>query len=132
MNITDLTGEYEDRYFITARGDSRIYLSIARNIETVKFGRKNRFLIDDEDSPLKLAYTLSKPLKLGWSHNGDGVFKFVLQEVNTTDDDNQELGIADYYLHFPVDAEPDGSESVNDGNTPDVPQEQEAGKKVWL
>lgn len=96
-----LTGELEDRKFIITRGDSRIAMTISRNDETVKFGRSNRFLIDDPDSPQKLAYLLTKPLKLGGVYNNKGCFKFVLQEVTSTADDNQELGIADYYIHFP-------------------------------
>ena len=96
-----LTGEFEDRNFVVTRGDSRIAMTIAKNEHTVKFNRLNRFLIDDPESPLMLSYSLSKPLKLGWSFNGNGAFKFVLQEVNSTDDDNHELCIADYYKYFP-------------------------------
>ncbi len=131
LNTTDLTGELEDRHFILTRGDSRISVMLARNVESVKLGRTNRFLIDDDDSPLKLAYTLSKPLKLGWVHNSDGIFKFVLQEVNTTEDDNQELGIADYYKFFPRNAE---EEPGDPGGTSDDPGEASgtSGKKVWL
>lgn len=70
-----------------------------------------------------LAYQLTKPLKLGMAFGDDGVYKFVLQEVNTTDDDNQEERIADYYKHFPkpVDEtiDPDGNHTEN-------------GRKVWL
>lgn len=111
LNITDLTGEYEDRNFVVTRGDSRISMTIARNEQTVKFDREMRFLIDDPDSGLKLAYLLTKPLKLGGTYNNEGVFKFVLQEVTSTDDDCQEFGIADYYKHFPrepVHTPPDG------------------------
>ena len=43
---------------------------------------------------------LTKPLKVGNVFNDNGVFKFVLQEVTSTSNDNQELGIADYYSHF--------------------------------
>ena len=116
-----LTGELEDRHFIVSRGDSRISVMLARNKETVKLGRRNRFLIDDDESPLKLAYTLSKPLKLGWAFNSEGCYKFVLQEVNSTDDDNQELGIADYYKYFPRNS---ASDPGNEGG--------QSGKKVWL
>lgn len=126
LNTTDLTGEYEDRDFIVTRGDSRISMTIARNVETVKLNRKNRFLIDDESSPQPLAYLLTKPLKLGWSFNQQGVFKFVLQEVTTTDDDNIELRIADFYKHFPKVAAVEGSE-INTDNT-----SEETGRKVWL
>ncbi len=110
-----LTGEYEDRQFIVTRGDSRIAVTIARNRDTAKLGRLNRFLIDDHESGHMLAYALTKPLKFSSVYNDNGVYKFVLQEVNTTDDDNQELGIADYYKHFsgpvmPI-APPDGGGS---------------------
>lgn len=98
-----LTGELEDRTFIVTRGDSRISMTIARNRDTIKFNREQRFLIDDPDSPHKLAYLLTKPLKLGGTYNNQGVFKFVLQEVTATDDDNHALGIADYYKYFPRD-----------------------------
>lgn len=96
-----LTGEYEDRNFVVTRGDSRLALTIAKNSLTARFNRKNRFLIDDPESPLKLAYLLTKPFKMTGVYNNSGIYKFVLQEVVTTDDDNQELGIADYYKFFP-------------------------------
>lgn len=35
------------------------------------------------------------------AYGENGVFKFVLQEVTATGDDNFELQIADYYKHFP-------------------------------
>lgn len=129
LNTTDLTGEYEDRNFVVTRGDSRISMTIARNVETVKLNRKNRFLIDDESSPQPLAYLLTKPLKLGWSFNQQGVFKFVLQEVTTTDDDNIELRIADFYKHFPKTTTVDVGEGsvINTDNT-----SEETGRKVWL
>lgn len=115
-----LTGELEDRNFVVTRGDSRIAITIARNEHTVKLNRENRFLVDDPESEHKLAYLLTKPLKLGTTFNNKGVFKFVLQEVTATDDDNHELGIADYYKHFP-------RESVDDEGFSGEP-----GKKVWL
>ncbi len=117
-----LTGEYEDRNFVVTRGDSRIAVTIARNEFTSKLGRKNRFLIDDPNSPEILAYALTKPLKLNNVFNDNGVYKFVLQEVNTTDLDNQELRIADYYAHFPDELP----------QPPDPPIGDKPGKKVWL
>lgn len=124
-----LTGEYEDRNFIVTRGDSRISMTLARNSETVKLSRDNRFLIDDENSPHPLAYLLTKPLKLGGVYNKHGVFKFVLQEVTTTDDDNIELRIADFYKHFPKVTSVDIGEGsvINTDNT-----SEDTGKKVWL
>lgn len=128
-----LTGEIEDRNFIVTRGDSRVAMTITRNEHTVKFGRKHRFIIDDPCSPdSKMAYALTKPLKVGKTYNDEGVFSFVLQEVTTTNDDNLELGIADYYKHFefiskdePYNPKKEPSISPDDSTT-------ESGKKVWL
>ena len=117
-----LTGEFEDRQFVVTRGDSRIAMTIARNEYTVNFNRGNRFLIDDPDSKHKLAYALTKPLKLGGTYNNQGVFKFVLQEVTATDDDNHELGIADYYKIF---EEPQEQQQPSDSGSSNE-------KKRWL
>lgn len=81
-------------------------MTIGRNSKTVKLGRDNRFLIDDYESPLPIAYRLTKPLKLGKVHSGRGAFKFVLQEVPLDPDDNYELNIAEYYKYFEKDGTP--------------------------
>lgn len=107
---------------MVTRGDSRIAVTIARNEFTSKLGRLDRFLIDDPNSLQMLSYALTKPLKLNNVFNGNGVFKFVLQEVNSTDDDNFELGIADYYKHFPKYVQPD----------PPEPADGKPQRKVWL
>lgn len=121
-----LTGEYEDRNFVVTRGDSRISVQIAKNKHTSVLDRENRFLIDDEDSPHKLAYLLTKPFKKGLTFNGEGTFKFVLQEVTATEYDNHELGIADYYVHFPT------NEKDDDVSVDDKTNEDTTGKKVWI
>lgn len=124
-----LTGEYEDRNFVITRGDTRLSVTIAINDDTAKLDREDRFLIDDSRSGVMLAYQLSKPYKLGNSFNGEGVYKFVLQEVTTTDYDNQELGIADYYKHFPRITEKENtSKDVIDTTEVDP----RTGKAVWL
>lgn len=138
-----MTGELEDRYFVVTRGDSRISMQIARNEHTVRFDRESRFLIDDEDSPHKLSYILTKPLKKGLIYNGSGVYKFVLQEATATGDDNHELGIADYYKYFNADGtkilddsddvQADQDTSTTDNpNDPDVSEDTGNRKKVWL
>ena len=103
------------------RGDSRIAVTIAKNEYTSRLGRENRFIIDDPNSKTPLSYLLTKPLKLGMSFGNDGVYKFVLQEVTATGDDNFELQIADYYKYFPRDGE---EHAHNNG--------QNEGKKVWF
>jgi len=107
-----------------AIGDSRIALVIARDEYTVKLNRSNRFLIDDYDSMDVLSYKLTKPFKLGGVYNGLGVMSFVLSEVNTEDDDNMELHIADYYKYFPKDANPGSSTGTTPGDND--------GRRVWL
>lgn len=123
-----LTGQYEDREFFVTRGDSRLGMVIAKNQHTTKMKRGCRFLIDDPDSELMLAYELTKPFKLSGVYNNHGIFKFVLQEVNTTDDDNQELRIADYYKHYPR-----AGGDVSPGNIIDPDNTiTDDGRKVWL
>lgn len=124
-----LVGTYEDRDFFVTRGDSRLGLTLARNEHTAKLRRGCRFLIDDEESEVMLAYELTKPYKLSNVYNGSGVFKFVLQEVNTTDEDNQELRVADYYKYYPKEAttKPTPDNTINpEGTTTDD------GRQVWL
>lgn len=123
LNITDLTGAYEDRDFVITRGDSRIVMILPKNEHTSKMKRGDRFLIDDAQSVNMLAYELTKPLKLGWVYNDSGIFKFVLQEVNTTVDDNTELRIADYYKHFPKDPSQSGGSGDATGSD---------GGRVWI
>lgn len=93
-------GEYEDREFIVTRGDTRIAITIAKNKHTVLLNRESRFLIDDPDVEHKLAYQLTKPLKTGNVYGKNGVYRFILQEVMSTNDDCHELGIADYYKYY--------------------------------
>ena len=81
-----------------------------------------------------MAYALTKPLKRGLTYNGEGIFKFVMHEEVVTDNDNVELGIADYYKHFQkpssggqsASPQPSGDDGGNDGNG------TTGGKKVWL
>lgn len=104
-----LTGEFEDKLFMATRGDTRLSVILANTPESAKLDRQSRFLIDDPRAGDIIAYSLTKPLRMGWSYNGNGVFQFVLQEVVTTDDDNLDLMIADYYKHFPHEYPPGNS-----------------------
>lgn len=114
--------------------------------------RTTRFIIDDPDCHEHLAYVLTKPLRMGSVYNQNGVFSFVMQECQTTDDDNLELLVADYYKYYPKNGEIDngtdtdvGSGDGNTGNneeTPAAPETNavvEAGgsslsgnRKVWI
>lgn len=95
-------GETESGDRVATTGNSRIILTVSRNPDTIKFNRQRRFLIDDQGVQNKLAYELSKPVKVGtvWNDDDHGVFTFVLQEVVSTKYDNMDLGIADYYRYY--------------------------------
>lgn len=105
-------------------GDTRIALTLSRDEYTVKLRRDQRFLIDDEESEQPLAYSLTKPYKIGGVYNGEGAMRFILSEVNTTDNDNFELMIADYYKYFPK----EGATAV----TKPGESKDDSGKRVWL
>ncbi len=89
-----LIGEYAED--IMAIGDARLALTIGKDDDTIELSRGARFLIDDPDSDVALAYQITKPNKLYNIYNGQGVFKFILNEVQSTDEDNVALRIADY------------------------------------
>ena len=124
-----LTGELEDRDFIATRGDTRLSVVVSRTEETLKLDRTTRFIIDDPECHEHLAYVLTKPLRMGSTYNGDGVFNFVVQEVETTDNDDLELLVADYYKYHPRPSTPDGTGSPNVGNGGSDPQ---GTRKVWI
>lgn len=127
-----LTGEYEYGNLVLTRGDSRIAMTIGRNNDTAQFGREQRFLIDDPASDDKLAYFLTKPLKVGKTYNNSGVYSFVLQETVSTENDNMELGIADYYKHFPNEKQNGKDDPGASGGSDDPSSSDGNGKKVWL
>lgn len=99
--------------------------------------RTTRFIIDDPDCHEHLAYVLTKPLRMGSVYNGDGVFSFVMQECQTTDNDNLELLVADYYKHYPKEESDDGTSSTELPQS-EPPVEAAGGsplsgsRKVWI
>ena len=86
-----LIGE-RTREFLTI-GDGRVSVTVAKDPDTVELQRGLRFLIDDEDSDFVTAYQITKSNKLFNVYNGEGVFRFILNEVQLTEDDRR---IADY------------------------------------
>ena len=89
-----LIGE-KTREFLTI-GDGRMAVTIAKDPDTVELQRGLRFLIDDEDSDFVTAYQITKSNKLFNVYNGEGVFRFILNEVQLTDNDDVTRRIADY------------------------------------
>lgn len=80
-----------------AIGDARVAVTVGKDSDTIELDRGKRFLIDDADSDAVLAYQITKPNKLYNIYDNKGVFRFILNEVNRTDNDNIELRVADYY-----------------------------------
>lgn len=122
-----------------AIGDARVAVTIAKDDDTVKLKRGKRFLIDDVDSESVLAFQITKPNKLYNVYDGDGVYRFILNEVELTDNDNTDLRIADYYSWKPK------IPKDNDHKNPDISlgeiiddarkkaeEDDDNNKEVWL
>lgn len=101
-------------------GDARFALTIGKDKDTQKLKRGMRFLIDDPDAEATSAFEITKPNRLFNIFDGKGVYRFILNEVNTTDNDSQEEQIADVYNRIEVPVI-DPEENVTD-----------RGKGVWL
>lgn len=132
-----LIGEKSEQ--VMTIGDARIAITIGKDSDTIELSRGKRFLVDDMDSNAVLAYQITKPNKLFNIYDGKGVFRFILNEVNLTDDDNISLRIADYYNWKPYvpkdnehqDADITLEEILDAGNIEkDAPKDD--GKDVWL
>lgn len=132
-----LIGEFSED--MMSVGDARIAVTIGKDEDTIELSRGLRFLIDDTDSEAVLAYRITKPNKLFNVFNGSGVFKFILNEVALTDEDNKQLRIADYSKWKPA-IELDGDHEDSDltiaeiveaaKNEASIPPSDD--KEVWL
>lgn len=120
-------------------GDARIAVTVGKDEDTIELERGLRFLIDDTDSESVLAYQITKPNKMFNVFNGKGVFRFILNEVQLTADDNKQLRIADYSKWKPsmaldsdhVDSEYTVAEIVSMATEEaSIPPDDE--KEVWL
>lgn len=85
-------------------GDARIAITLPKDIDTNELKRGKRFIVDDPDASTPSAYQITKSNKLYNMYENKGVFRFILNEVNLTDDDNVELRVADYYNWKPKDS----------------------------
>lgn len=86
---------------IMSIGDARFAVTIAKDDETKRIKRGQRFLIDDPDAEETLAFQVTKPNRFFNLYNGEGVYRYILNEVNLTDNDNVEQRLADYYSWYP-------------------------------
>ena len=132
-----LIGEFSER--IMSIGDARIAITIGKDEDTIELVRGLRFLIDDTDSEATLAYQITKPNKLFNVFNGSGVFKFILNEVTLTDNDNVQLRIADY-SNWKPDNDLDGDHRDSESTVAEIVAAAKAeaatppedNKEVWL
>lgn len=120
-------------------GDARIAVTVGKDEDTIELERGLRFLIDDTDSEAVLAYQITKPNKMFNIYNGKGVFRFILNEVQLTADDNKELRIADYNKwkpHTVLDSDHRDSEytvaQIVSAATADASIPPDDDKKGWL
>ena len=132
-----LIGE-KTREFLTI-GDARIAVTVGKDEDTIELARGLRFLIDDTDSDAVLAYQITKPNKMFNVFNGKGVFRFILNEVELTPDDNKELRIADFSKWRPptaLDSDHQDSEctvaQIVDAATAKAAETPDDDKGVWL
>lgn len=86
----------DGRNTVMTIGDARLALTIAKDEATEQFKRGTRFIIDDVDSDEQLAYEITKSNRLFNIYNDIGVYRFILNEVVITDDDNMDIRVADY------------------------------------
>lgn len=91
-----LIGEKDGRDNVMTIGDARLALTIAKDEATSKFRRGTRFIIDDVDAEEALAYEITKSNRLFNLYDNIGVYRFILNEVVITDDDNMNDRVADY------------------------------------
>ena len=97
--IGEATSRYENLMVI---GDARIALTIGKDEDTLELNRGLRFLIDDTDVEKPLAYQITKSNRFFNLYEGEGVFRYILNEVVLTANDNIEERIADYNSWMPV------------------------------
>lgn len=122
---------------IMSIGDARIAITISKDEDTIELKRGKRFLVDDTSAKTPLAYQITKPNKLYNVYGNEGVFRFILNEVNLTDNDNIELRIADYYNWEP-DSNLDNEHQDLDISLKEIidnatsKEEESDNKEVWL
>lgn len=95
-----LVGEHSSE--MVTIGDARIAVTVGKDSETIELDRGLRFLIDDADAVHPTAYQITKSNRFfnSYPENG-GVFRYILNEVVRTDNDNVGERIADFENWLP-------------------------------
>lgn len=115
-----LIGEATARYdSIMTIGDARIAVTIGRDEDTLELSRGLRFIIDDKDVASPSAYQITKANRFFDTYEGEGVFRFILNEVVLTANDNIAEQIANYDNWMPV-RELDGDHRDSDCSVAEI------------
>lgn len=120
-------------------GDARIAVTVGKDEDTIELDRGMRFLIDDLDVENPLAYQITKPNRFFNQYNGEGIFRYILNEVNVTVNDDTELRIADF-LSWKPEKETDSDHRNTDNTVEEIVEQAYAEseeipgdfKEVWL
>jgi hypothetical protein len=136
-----LIGEATSRYDnLMVIGDARIAVTIGKDDDTLELNRGLRFLIDDTDVSSPSAYQITKANRFFNTYEGEGVFRFILNEVVLTANDNISERIADYNNWMPV-RELDGDHRDSDCTVAEIVEAAETkvndnppsdNKETWL
>lgn len=79
-----------------------------------------------------MCFNLTKPLKVGNRYNEEGCYKFVLSECNTTDYDNFDLMIPDYYKYFPYEDDKYLPVTEQEKEIESETEEENEGRGSWI
>lgn len=135
--IGEATSRYENLMVI---GDARIAVTVGKDKDTLELNRGLRFLIDDSDVDRPLAYQITKANRFFNLYEGEGVFRFILNEVVLTENDNISERIGDYNSWMPV-RELDGDHRDSDCTVAEIVEQAidnveenppQGGKEEWL
>lgn len=135
--IGEATSRYENLMVI---GDARIAVTVGKDEDTMELNRGLRFLVDDTDIETPSAYQITKSNRFFNLYEGEGVYRYILNEVVLTKNDNIAERIADYTSWMPV-RELDGDHRDSDCTVAEIVQaaqeQAEANppsddKETWL
>lgn len=90
-------------------GSSRMSLTVAKDCDTVLLKRDSRFLVDDPDADECIAYEITKPDRvtgtLDYDSGREGVYKYLIREMNSIDTDDLKKMIPDNSEYVPGEPE---------------------------
>lgn len=76
-------------------GDARMSLTIAKDDETKRLHTGTRMFLGDPDAEQAMAYEITKPNTLYNVYNGEGVYRYILNQVVIVDEDDTGERMAD-------------------------------------